>query len=154
MSVDTMIVTLRRQLEALSERDWKTYRSLLTDDAVYDEEPTQRRVQGPEAIAQLVEQQWTRAFPDLRGSVLSAFGGGAGEDRLVAEIEWEGTLRGPLEGPFGPVSPTGLHGRLPAVQVVRFEGDRICEIRHYFDFLTLLVQAGVMPSLRAPEWPR
>ncbi|HEY7957255.1 MAG TPA: ester cyclase [Polyangia bacterium] len=148
-----MITILRRQLEALGERDWKTYRSLFTDDAIYEEEPTQRRVQGPGAIVELVEK-WTRAFPDLQATVQSAFAGGAGGDRLVAELKWEGTLRGPLEGPFGPVSPTGLRGTMPAVQVVCFEGERISEIRHYFDFLTLLVQAGVMPSLRAPEWPR
>jgi hypothetical protein len=40
--------------------------------------------------------------------------------------------------------------RLPAVLVLRFEGDRIREGRHYFDLLSLLRQIGIAPQMGAP----
>jgi steroid delta-isomerase-like uncharacterized protein len=143
MSADNMKAVFYELREAFLKGDWKTYRQLLTDDAVYEEEATGRRVVGAGEIIKTVEP-WRRAFPDLDEKVNDMV---ATRDALVVEVEWSGTNSGPLAGPFGTISPTGRFGRLPAVLLYRFEGDRIREIRHYFDLLTLLAQAGVPTGL-------
>ena len=145
-SSEQMKNVLTKQLKAFSAGDWKAYKAVMKDDAIYEEEATGRRVQGVDAIQQAVEP-WKRAFPDLNATIKEIIGSG---DALVVELEWTGTHRGPLVGPFGNVPPTGKQGKLAAVQVVRFDGDRIREIRHYFDLLSMLRQMGIAPQMGAP----
>jgi predicted ester cyclase len=102
-------------------------------------------VQGADEIVRAVEP-WLRAFPDLQARIRDTV---ASSDALVVELEWTGTHKGPLAGPSGPIPPTGKAGKLTAVQVVRFDGDRIREIRHYFDLLSLLRQLDYAPQLGA-----
>jgi ketosteroid isomerase-like protein len=64
----------------------------------------------------------------------------------VIEILWEGTHQGPLQAATGDtIAATGKAIKVPAVQIVKVSGDRITEIRHYFDLLTLMAQLGVVP---------
>ena len=71
-------------------------------------------------------------------------------DRVVAEVEWEGTQRGPLEGSFGSVPPTHRRSRVNAVILFTLRNNKIVETRHYFDLLTVLAQLGVSPSITVP----
>jgi predicted ester cyclase len=64
----------------------------------------------------------------------------------MAEVLWEGTHTGLLKGPFGEIPATGKRGSVNAVQIFHFEGDKIRELRHYFDLMTVLNQIGV-PAL-------
>ena len=64
-------------------------------------------------------------------------------------MEWTGTNNGPLSGPFGTIQPTGKVGKVAAAQVACFEEDKICEIHHYFDLMTVLRQMGVGPQPEA-----
>jgi hypothetical protein len=41
---------------------------------------------------------------------------------------------------------TNKRAKVPAVVVQRFDGDKMREIRHYFDLMTLLAQLGVLPQ--------
>lgn len=137
---------LKNHIEAFNRGDWDAYKRSLTDDVVYDEEATQRRVQGPDTVIELL-QKWKSAFPDLKGTLRATF---PAADAIVAEIEWEGTQDGLFEGPMGTLPASGKHGTVAAVEVVRFDGELISEIRHYFDLLTILRQLGVSPEARAP----
>jgi steroid delta-isomerase-like uncharacterized protein len=132
---------LRKHLEAFANNDWTTYKSILTDDAVYDEEATQRVAKGPDQIVKLV-QGWKNAFPDLKATIKHTVATG---DAVVTEIEWEGTHKGTLQGPMGQIAATGKRGKVAAVQVVRFDNGKIREVRHYFDLMTVLAQLGVSP---------
>ncbi len=145
-TMERMRELLDRHLKALRDNDWKTYKAGYTEEGIYEEEATGVRAKGPDAIVRSIEP-WKRAFPDMDCTVKDAVASG---DAIVVEVEWTGTHNGPLVGPFGTIEPTGKFGTLPAVQVVRFEGERIRELRHYFDLLTLLRQAGMMPQLGAP----
>jgi steroid delta-isomerase-like uncharacterized protein len=136
----------KQGIDALTKGDWKTYRALFTEDVVYEEEATHRRIHGADQYVELVKA-WKGAFPDLRGTIKQIVASG---DAVVAEIEWEGTHKGPLSGPFGTVAPTGRTGKTHAVVVTRFENGRIRESRHYFDLMTLLAQLGVQPQA-APQ---
>jgi steroid delta-isomerase-like uncharacterized protein len=135
----------RQQLEAFGKGDWATYKSFITDDTVYDEEATQRIATGPDEIVQ-VAQGWKAAFPDGRGTIKNIVATG---DAVVAEIVWEGTHKGTLQGPMGTLPPTGRRVNVAAVQVVRFDNGKIRELRHYFDLLTLLSQIGAAPRAAA-----
>jgi len=145
-SVERMREILNSNLNALSKGDWNAYKQLFSEHPVYEEEATNRHVTGADEIVKAVEP-WKRAFPDLTAHVKEAIGSG---DALVVEIEWTGTHKGPLAGAFGTIPPTGKPGKLPAVLVARFDGERIRELRHYFDLLTMLAQIGAAPQVGAP----
>ena len=144
-TVQRMRDVLEQHLKAFAAGDWNRYKAALTDAATYEEEATGRRAQGGDAIVQAVEP-WKKAFPDMQVTIKEAIGSG---DALVVELEWAGTHQGTLVGPFGTIPATKKFGKLPAVQVARFDDDRIREIRHYFDLLTLLRQMGVGPQIGA-----
>ena len=145
-SVQQMKDVLERNLKAFTAGNWNGFKATLTDDAIYEEEATGRRVQGGDAAVQAVGP-WIRAFPDMGFTIKEAIGSG---DALVVELDWTGTHKGPLVGPFGSIPATGKYSKLPAVQVVRFDGDRIRELRHYFDLLTLLRNIGVAAQVAMP----
>ena len=144
-TVEKMQEVLERQLKAFSQGDWKTYRETLTDRSVFEEEPTARRATGPDEIVRLVEP-WLKGFPNCVGRIKEAIGSG---DALVAELEWTATHKGTLSGPFGSIQATNKQVRVPAVMVLRFDGERIREGRHYFDLLSLLQQLGIAPQMGA-----
>lgn len=141
-----LIALAKSHLEAMSKQDWKAYRNALTDDAVYEEESTQRRVQGADQYVRVI-QEWSKAFPDVRATIKDSF---ATQDAAILELEWEGTHRGQLAGPFGVIPPTGRQGKVPAMIVFRFDGEKIRETRHYFDLLRLLDNLGVIPRPQPP----
>jgi steroid delta-isomerase-like uncharacterized protein len=144
-SVEKMKEILEKQLKAFSQGDWKAYRETLADRSIYEEEATNRRATGPDEIVRTVEP-WLKGFPDCVGHIKEAIGSG---DAIVAELEWTGTHKAALAGPFGSIPATNKQVRVPAVLVLRFEGDRIREARHYFDLLSLLRQLGIAPQMGA-----
>ena len=84
---------------------------------------------------------WRRAIPDAKGTMQNIFARG---NRVVAEIPWEGTHTGPLEGPGGTIPATGKSIKVPASMVATTEGDKLKEVHHYFDLMTLLQQIGAV----------
>ena len=131
----------KQGVEAFSAGDWVRFKAPLSSDAVYEELSTQRRVQGPDAIVEL-SKGWREAFPDAKGTITKVVEGG---DTVVLEITWEGTHTGELASAMGPISASHKRVKIPAVQVVRFKGDKVVETKHYFDLMTLLAQIGALP---------
>lgn len=91
------IQTARENVAAFSAKDWTCFKATLSPQSVYDEQGTQRRVQGADQVVHL-SQGWAQAFPDAQGTVTSAVASG---DSVVVELIWEGTQTGPLQGPAG-----------------------------------------------------
>lgn len=138
-----MLEIVKRHLAAFTAGDWAAFRHEFSEDAEYCEIPTQRHAYGPEAITRVVSA-WKASFPDLRATIETAV---EGDDAVFSELRWEGTHRGVLEGPFGPIEPTGERGVVPAVMVNRFRGEKIVSMHLYFDILTVLAQIGAMGRL-------
>ena len=136
-----------RLLEAFNRGDWDTVRTLVVPDLTYEEPSTGRRVQGAEDYVRLC-QGWRRALPDCTGTLLRAV---ASEDTIVLEVRWEGTHTGPMETPGGTLPPTGRRIEGLAVLWNVLEGDRIREVRHHLDMLTLLQQIGVIAPPQAAQ---
>jgi steroid delta-isomerase-like uncharacterized protein len=138
-----VIQVVKEQLAAFNGRDWDRYLALHTEGVIFDEEPTLQRFEGREAILQLAKR-WVSAFPDVRGTVQDVFASGR---KAVLELLWEGTHQGPLVGPFGTLPATGKRGKVAAVQVLELDGERIAEVHHYFDLMTILLQMGLAPEV-------
>jgi steroid delta-isomerase-like uncharacterized protein len=130
---------VREHLEAFAAKDWKRYRDALAPRVVYEERATGRRAEGVDRMLDTIKP-WTEGFPDLKPTIKNLL---VQEDMVMAEIVWEGTHNGLLKGPFGEIAATGRKGSVSAVQVYHFEGDKIRELRHYFDLMTVLNQLGV-----------
>ena len=128
----------RAGVERFNEGDWTGFGELLSDDSIYEEPATQRRIQGSDEIVEL-NRGWKRAFPDAHGTVTNAI---AADDTVTLEITWEGTQSGPLETPGGEFPPSNRHVEVKAAEVLRFEGDKVKETHHYFDMMGMLEQLG------------
>ena len=130
---------------AYSAADWKALKGILATDTLYDEVGTQRKIKGPDQIVQTL-QTWKQAMSDSKGTVTNAFASG---NTVTLEITWQGTHNGPFPGPAGTISASGKRQTTPAAMIVKFQGDRIQEIRHYFDMLSFLQQIGAMSATHA-----
>jgi steroid delta-isomerase-like uncharacterized protein len=144
-----VIQVVKEQLAAFNERDWDRYLALHTERVIFQEEPTLQRFEGRQAMLGLAKR-WITAFPDLRGTVKDVFASGR---KATLELVWEGTHQGLLEGPFGTLPATGKRGQVVAVQVLELDGDRIAEVHHYFDLLSVLLQLGLAPEVEEEAAP-
>lgn len=135
----------RDTVDSFNLRDWEYMTSLLAANCVYDEVGTGRRAKGHTEILEGMKG-WANAFRDVKGTVISTLERG---DTVVLEITWRGTHNGPLDGPMGRIPPSGKSVDTRAVQVYSCEGDRVVEIRHYFDQFDMLRQIGAIPTERA-----
>ena len=142
VQTDKMVKIAREQVEAFNSGDWERVRAGLASGALYDELGTQRKVGDPEKIVELFKG-WKQAFPDVAGTVTSAFASG---DTAVLEVTWKGTHTGPLTTAEGTIPASGKRQETPAAIFYTFEGEKIKESRHYFDSLTLLKQIGAQPK--------
>ena len=129
-------------LDAFNAADWQRFAADLAPDVLYEETGTQRRVDGVDAYVQLC-QGWKQAFPDARGEIRNVIASG---NTVVQEILWEGTQTGTLEGPGGPLPPSGRRINVPASLWITFSGDQAKEVHHHVDVLTMLGQLGAIPA--------
>ena len=135
----------REIITGYSTSNWTALKNLMAPDGIYNEAGTQRLIKGVDAVIQTL-QEWKKAMPDSKGDVISAFGTG----NLVAlQITWTGTQTGAFTGPAGTIPASGKRQTTPAAMIVKFQGDKVKEIHHYFDLMTFLQQIGAMPAATA-----
>lgn len=137
---------IKKKLADFASSKWTDIAAGLAPKFVYEDFATHERVEGGDAYVKVL-QRWKKTFPDLTGKLIDAHVAG---NTVIAEVEWEGTQSGPLEGPFGPIAATNKKGRTRAAVVFRFENDKLVEVRQYYDLLTILKNIGIMPALGAP----
>ena len=129
-------------IDAFNVDDWQRFGAGLAPDVHYEETGTQRRLQGRDAYVQLC-QGWKEAFPDAKGTIRNIVASG---NTVAAEVTWEGTHTGPLEGPGGTLPPSGKAIAVQAVFWVTFQGNQVQEAHHHLDVLTLLQQVSAIPA--------
>ena len=141
LSQQQLIDAAKAPLIAFNEKDWNAVRASVTEDLVYDEVATHRRVQGVDQVIPLW-QGWATAFPDARATFHRALAL-PGERTVVLEVTWNGTHKGPLQMPQGPIAATGKRIEIRSCFVTEIAGDKAKLQRHYFDMATMLQQLGV-----------
>ena len=137
---DELTGTARGIVDAFNASDWDGFRNLMTEDAVYDEVGTSRKIEGLDPIIEAMKG-WKAAMPDVKGIVDSASPTGNG---VVLEVTWRGTHTGPLAGPDGSIPATGKSQTTRASWVMEFDGPKHKQSRHYFDMLSFMKQLGVI----------
>jgi steroid delta-isomerase-like uncharacterized protein len=134
-----LVDAAKAPLIAFNEKDWDAVRASITSDFVYDEVATNRKVQGVEQVIPLW-QGWATAFPDAKCTFDRVL---PGDSTVVLELTWNGTHKGPLPTPQGPIPATGKRIDIRACFVTEIAGDKAKMQRHYFDMATMLQQLGV-----------
>ena len=143
---DTDLINQARQVvTTYCAADWNALKGIMTSDALYDEIGTQRKIKGPDQIVQTL-QTWKQAMTDSTGTVTNAYASG---NIVTLEITWQGTHNGPFTGPAGTLPPTGRRQTTPAAMIIKFQGDKVKEMHHYFDMVAFLQQIGAMPAMAA-----
>jgi steroid delta-isomerase-like uncharacterized protein len=145
MNDKELIQTAKEIVTGYSTADWKALKNILAPDALYDEIGTQRKIKGPDQIVQAL-QGWKQAMTDSKGTVTNAYASG---DTVTLEITWQGTHNGPFTGPTGTLPPSGKHQTTPAAMIVKFQGNKVKELHHYFDMMSFLQQIGAMTTTHA-----
>ena len=145
MSTQDLTQIARQMLTGYNTADWNTLKSTLAPGVIYNEHGSQRKIQGPDAIVQAL-QAWKKALSDSQGKVTNAIAMG---DTVAIEIIWSGTHDGTFTGPMGTLAPTGKKQTTPASMIIKFSGQKMVQINHYFDLLTFLQQLGAMPAAAA-----
>ncbi|HSR42348.1 MAG TPA: ester cyclase [Longimicrobiales bacterium] len=136
MTEKDVIKLLRHNIEAFNDGDFEAFGSTLAETGSFEELAT-RRVNRSRDDEIALSRGWRKAFPDARGTIKNIFASG---DQAVAEIVWEGTHDGDLEGPEGKIPATHKRIAVQASMVVRVKDGKIAESHHYFDMQTLLGQ--------------
>jgi steroid delta-isomerase-like uncharacterized protein len=135
----TATETATRLLEAFNRGDWAAFRAGVSDDVVYVESGTGRRIQGADSYVALC-QGWRLALPDVAGTVQRSLEG----DGVVAqEVTWVGTHTGPLPTPEGDIPATGRPVTVDATLWVATRGDLVTEVHHHLDVMALMAQIGI-----------
>jgi len=137
-SPQQLINTAKAPILAYNAKDWNAARSAITDDFIYDEVGTRRKVQGADQALSLWKG-WAAAFPDSKASFDNALASG---ETVVLEVTWRGTHTGPLQTPRGPLAPTGIRIEVRACMALELAGDRVRVQRQYFDMATMMEQLG------------
>ena len=134
--------TATRLLEAFNVGDWDAFRAGVTDDVVYVESGTGRRIESADAYLALC-QGWRAALPDVSGTVHRALEGGG---VVAQEVTWTGTHDGPLPTPDGDIPATGRAVSVDATLWIETRGDVVAEVHHHLDVMALMAQIGGYPD--------
>jgi steroid delta-isomerase-like uncharacterized protein len=137
---------LTKHWAAFDRSDFAAYGEDLAPDFTFDETPTGRRGNADEYVALL--KQWKAGFPDAKASLKTFYDAG---DYCILEVEWSGTHKGTLEGPFGTLAATNKPFLVKGLLINKMKDGKLFESRSYFDLLGLMKQLGVTPALGAPS---
>jgi steroid delta-isomerase-like uncharacterized protein len=119
-------------VEAWSAGNWERLKAAVAPDITYDEIGGQRKLHGAEAFVNAY-QAWKAAGPDGKGTITNAFAVG---NSVLIEVTWTATNTGPM----GSNPPTGKKWNVRGAQVVILAGNKIKELRQYFDMNTIAQQ--------------
>ena len=122
---------------AFNSRNLSLYDRLLTRDIlVHDPSVPSGRIQGIESFKKTVKEFFS-GFPDIRIAVQFQI---AERNLVVSYVSLSGTYKGELFG----TPPTGRRFSSPEIEIVRFRGEKICEIWALPDTLGMMQQLGLV----------
>ena len=138
MSTNEKIDIAWRAIEAFNNKDWDAVRVALAADCYYDEVAT-RKANGVEAIIELW-RGWAKTLPDANATIGSSY---VCEGTVIFELNWTGTMTGPMDSPTGEIQPTNRPFTNRGCWLAEIDGDQSKAIRQYFDVLTMMKSVGI-----------
>jgi steroid delta-isomerase-like uncharacterized protein len=142
VDMSSVFETAKSATTAYNDKNWNTVKTVFTENGIYDEKATGRRVQG---VAKILEvwQGWAKAIPDSKATFVGEYAIG---DTAIIEVVWKGTHTGPLQTATGTIPPSNKRIELPACQIIKVECGKVKSFTQYFDMATLLTQIGAFKS--------
>ena len=129
------IIELAKQYhEAWNSHDADKIASFFSSDGTYND-PSAGKGQNAGAIKKYAQMMF-KAFPDLYYDPVST--AQTDDDKVVLEYMITGTNKGELPGS----APTCRRVFIPAVDIIKFKGDKIFLVTGYFDRMTMAEQLG------------
>ena len=134
-------------IAAWDKHDPDGFVALCDDSIVWRDTSITEPLRGKAAVRQYM-QGWFTAFPDMRARRVNPV---VTEDAFAAEVEWDGTNKGPLQGPPGtpPIPATGKKVAGRGAYFARVRNGKIVEFHAYPHTAGMLMQLGLMPAPQA-----
>src|SRR5215467_4129545 len=132
----------RAWVDLLTGKAVEEFVSLHSEDVVLYDPTLPKPLKGHGELRGLIEGLYGM-FPDYHVTKMRSFG----QDEWVClEAEETGTMKGPIHGPGGHmVQPTGKSFKIQSSIVCKTAGNKIREVRIYYDVLGLMGQLGLRP---------
>lgn len=128
-------------IAALTAQDVKKAGEYLTEDVDYWEANLSEPLKGREAVEAHFRQNWG-TFSETSIKVINRVTSG---DWQADEMEWTGKNTGELQiSPDQAVPATGKRATAWVMAVGKVSGDKISDMRVYYDNLSVLAQLGLM----------
>jgi len=137
---ERQIEIIEQRIDANNSKDWQTWESLHTDNAVRTAPELSGPLVGAAAMRKGIEELVV-TFPDYNLKLVEAFGSG---NRLMARIHTRATMLGPLVIDGVEVPATGAMFEQDWVAVLTFEGEKIAAIDEFHDNYGILIQLGIV----------
>jgi steroid delta-isomerase-like uncharacterized protein len=137
MNAEKNIVTIKKAIKALNERDMNAVKDLMKKDYVRHDLTSsfgERRGQGDTAD---FFQSVIRGIPDMQMNIKDIF---ATENRVALRY----TLTGTHQGEYKGIPATGKKLEINAIHLYRFEGDKVAEQWALPDVAGIYRQMGVL----------
>src|SRR5262245_29495512 len=91
--MSSVFETAKSATTAYNDKNWNALKAVFTENGIYDEKATGRRVQGVGKILE-IWQGWAKAIPDSKATFVGEY---AIADTAIIEVVWKGTHSGPLQ---------------------------------------------------------
>ena len=142
MSVEEVKKLDDQGIKAWDQHDVEGFVALFADNAVWIDVGMPQPLRGKDAFRQYM-RTWFTAFPDLRSRTVNRV---VSDDAVAAEIVFEGTHTGPLQGPPGTpaIPPTGKKITGKGTYFSKVSNNKVVEFHSYPDMAGTLMQLGVM----------
>ena len=142
MSADDVKKLDEQAMRAWDKHDINGFIGLFDTSATWVDIGVPQPMKGKDAFRQYM-QGWYTAFPDMRAKTINRV---VSETEVAAEVVFEGTHTGPLQGPPGtPAVPaTGKKVIGKGTYFAKVRNGKIVEFHSYPDMAGTLMQLGLM----------
>lgn len=143
MSVDEVKRIDEQFLTAWNSHNVDALVALCADNIVWRDTGLPEPIRSKEGVRQYV-QGWFTPFPDMRVRRINTV---VAEDTVAVEVEFDGTHKGPLQGPPGSpaIPPTGKKVTGKGAYFARIRNGKVVETSAHPDRAGLMMQLGLMP---------
>ena len=138
------VAAVRNAYAVAERKDLEGWINVFTPDGVFTDNSAGATYRG-HALADPVRNFGT-AFSNMHRELYRVYSDG---NIVVVQLALQGTHDGPLELPFGVLSPTGKQMDAPCCDVFELEGGKVKRFDCYPEASIILSQLGVLNNLGA-----
>lgn len=126
----------KKWINAMNSHNAELMGSYCTEDAQHREIAEPEPFRGRTGIIKASKELFN-GFPECTSNITNVF---SGDNQVLVEVLWEGTNK----GEFKSTPPTGKKVKIDIGYILKFEKEKIKEIREYYDGYTVLKQMGLI----------